>query len=222
MGAVLLDTVSLEAAWMAHDANVPSAEATYTYLGTPTGEHPASFVATDRFGFMLFEGRAGLHVKIDPYSSERDPTRTLTFSTTGAVLTDTTNDLTEAYDFYGRLVERRFRTGDPILGVTYFNDRTDHIERIVDPTGSFVSFQYANGKLQSVSDPAGHTTTFNIDGAGDLASFTEPDGETYTFTYEAHRMKTKRSPKGDLTQYSYSSGRTPVQPATGLRSAPAA
>ena len=144
----------------------------------------------------------GIRIDIDLYSSEADPTRTLTFVNGAAMLTDTTQDIVDAFDASGRLVERQDREGDTLFTVSYVGT-SDAIAAITDPLGGSASFSYTGGLLQSVTDAANRTTTFDYNGTSDLTSFTEPDGETWSFEYTDHRMTQKTSPEGDVTKYQY-------------------
>jgi YD repeat-containing protein len=141
---------------------------------------------------------------IDPFSSQFDPTRTLSVSSTGSVLTDTTQDLVEAYDSEGRLIQRQTREGDPILAVTYVGT-TDAINSIIDPTGSATTFKYTGGLLSEIDDAAGRPTKLYYNATSDLTSFQEPDGELWQFDYTDHRMTKKTSPETDVTTYGYDS-----------------
>jgi len=141
---------------------------------------------------------------IDRMSSERDPTRVLRDLAGGQLeLMDTTRERVETFDGAGRLVQRRKRTGETILSVTYADARGDAIDRITDAVGGETVFTYAGGKIQSITDPRGRVTHVSVDALGDLVSFTEPGNETHSFVYAEHRMTEKRSPRSDLTQYTY-------------------
>jgi RHS repeat-associated protein len=201
-GAATYDPISREATWLVHDKNLPDSEIPFSFYGTNPIFQPASFVPVGPLTIFGDTDQSVLRIDVDLYSSETDPTRTISYANQQATLTDTTRDVVESYDTLGRLLEQRTRAGDPIVAFTYAAN-TNRIVTMVDPTGSATTFHYSGGLLDSVTDAAGRTTTIVIDGRHDLTSFTEQDGQTWTFTYENHRIKTKASPEGDTTTYTY-------------------
>jgi Rhs family protein len=65
---------------------------------------------------------------------------------------------------------------------------------------------YTGGKLSSVADPAGRTTTFEHDETGNLVKITDPDGTFKQFSYDSnHRLISQTSKRGFVTTYQYNS-----------------
>lgn len=165
---------------------------------------PASFVAVTRsllFSRTLAEGL--VRVDVDLLSSETDPTRTIARTAGGHELTDTTSGMVWRFEQNGRLVEQKRRTGETDFSVTYTSARGDAIDRITNATGGQWAFSYANGKLASITDPAGGQTAVTVNGQGDLAGFVEPDGEAHAFSYDQHHMASKTTSRGDVTSYTF-------------------
>ena len=146
-----------------------------------------------------------VRVDVDRLSSEFEPTRTLTPQAGGVLqLLDTTQAVVELFDPAGRIVERKRRTGELRMGFSYVDARSDTLDHVTDPVGGETRFAYDGaGRLQRVTDARGRSTGVTMTAQGDLASFTKPDLETYAFRYDAHRMTEKRSPRGDVTSYSF-------------------
>jgi len=141
---------------------------------------------------------------IDRLSSTYDPTRTIKRLTAGRLeLTDTTQAMIETFDAAGRLVERKKRTGETVMALSYVDATSDKIDRLIDAAGGETVFAYAGGKIQSITDPQGRVTQLSVDSLGDLVAMTEPGNETYGFTYAEHRMTEKRSPRKDVSHYAY-------------------
>lgn len=154
----------------------------------------------------MYAGRPLLRIDITPFSSVTDPTRTLAFDAAGATLTDTTQNLVEAYDAAGRLVERRLRTGERVAAMMYVDATSDKLTAVIDAAGGVTAFAYDSaGRISTITDPAGRVTSFAVDANGDLLSTTDPTGSVEQFAYAAHHMTTKTSPRGDVTTYAYGS-----------------
>jgi RHS repeat-associated protein len=144
----------------------------------------------------------------DFLASDDDPTRTLTLSDGGAVLTDANADLVENYAFFdsfkgkARLVSRSGRSGEALLAVSY--DSSNRLSRVSDPTGGGYQFSYdGSGKVQSISDAAGRSTGLNVDSDGNLRSVAVAGGGTWDFTYELTRMTSATNPRGGQSVYTY-------------------
>ena len=68
------------------------------------------------------------------------------------------------------------------------------------------SFAYQNGKLASITDPAGRVTHFTVDGHGNLVQVAFPDDTTRRFVYDAKGLMTQQiDQNGAITSYSYDS-----------------
>lgn len=66
------------------------------------------------------------------------------------------------------------------------------------------SFSYDGGKLSSIDDPAGRTTTMDIDGHHHLGRVTLPDGSERTFSYDERGLMTHQADQaGAVTAYRY-------------------
>ena len=89
---------------------------------------------------------------------------------------------------------------------SYEYDEQNRLVRVTDPVGKQTRLAYANGKLVSVTGPAGRVTTFNVDAAGDLALVTFPDETERSFAYDArHLMTSQTDPRGFTNTYEYNS-----------------
>jgi YD repeat-containing protein len=110
------------------------------------------------------------------------------------------NGTTINYDSTGYQTSWADRNGNT-TGYTY--DSSGKLQTITDPTGKTTTFYYNNGKIQSITDPAGRTTIFQHDTAGDLISITDPDGSITTYTYNNHIMDSKKVPTGETYTYIY-------------------
>ncbi len=90
------------------------------------------------------------------------------------------------------------------VGITYAYDAEQRVETITYPTNQDYSFSYQNGKLRTLTDPAGRVTVFEIDEQNNLTSITGPDGAGNQYAYdEFHRMTSLTTPNDKLYQYSY-------------------
>ena len=85
-------------------------------------------------------------------------------------------------------------------------DSSGRITALVDRTGNRVSFGYADGRLQSVTDPAGRSATFTYDLNGRLATVTDPSGAAYLFTYLGGLLNSLTAPDGGVRNYTYANG----------------
>lgn len=65
-------------------------------------------------------------------------------------------------------------------------------------------FTYQGGNLAGVTDPAGRTTTFTVDGHDHLTGVTGPDGATRRYTYDARGLMTHYTDEsGQVTEHVY-------------------
>ncbi len=78
----------------------------------------------------------------------------------------------------------------------------DDLDTVTDSTGRIISFNSVDGKLASVTDPAGNGYLFSV---GDsLDSITYPDDSIWMFSYQGNAfMVGKVDPAGSLTTYNY-------------------
>ena len=200
-GFVQYDMQAGEARWVYFDGKVSTSESTFRFnnnsLPTSVPLGPESVLAIDP------GVNAEVRIDVTLFSSELDPTRSIAFDATGATLTDTTQDTVERFDASGLLQSVQKRTGATIVSPTYVPG-TDRVATLVDGAGLVTSFDYdANNHLSSITDPSHQKTILVVNSDGDLASLTQPDGETYSFMYQSHRMTLKTSPDGDVTRYTY-------------------
>lgn len=66
------------------------------------------------------------------------------------------------------------------------------------------TFTYAGGKLSSISDPAGRTTTITVDVQNNLVAATLPDNTTRRFAYDGnHRLVQETDQNNAVTDYAY-------------------
>lgn len=199
-GVAKYDPAANEAEWYIFDNNISGSDLYWGFLNSGVG----SLIGMSTNQMLANVNGDFVTLTINGLTSIDDPTRTVSFDPTGAaVLTDTSAESTEIYDPKGRMTERRLRTGEPRLAVTYADSISDRISTIRDATGGQTTFNYTNGKIANIVDPTGRTTQMVIDSWGDLAGFTEPDGEIHSFTYQGHHMLSKTSSRGDVTRYTY-------------------
>jgi YD repeat-containing protein len=86
----------------------------------------------------------------------------------------------------------------------YTYDSGGKLKTITDPTGKTTTFNYNNGRLQSITDPVGRTTTFQHDADGNLTSIKDPDNSNTTYTYNTrHMLTSKKVPTGETYSYEY-------------------
>jgi YD repeat-containing protein len=87
-------------------------------------------------------------------------------------------------------------------------DRVVTIERIPADQSSGLTWtlSYSGEHLDAITDPAGRTWDATVDGAGDLVSLEDPDGNARGFTYDGgHRMTVKTLETGDSFSYGWDS-----------------
>jgi RHS repeat-associated protein len=78
------------------------------------------------------------------------------------------------------------------------------LTQIRDPMGKTLTLGYLNGKLQSVTDPAGRLTTYAIDGSGRLSRVTDPDNVATNLAYDANNLLTSVTDRGGVvTSFTY-------------------
>lgn len=87
---------------------------------------------------------------------------------------------------------------------TYEYDANDNLTLIRDPVGLETTFGYANGKVTSITGPAGRTTQLTYNIVGDLTRITDPDGTTRTFQYDGrHHMVAETDQRGNREEIFY-------------------
>ena len=66
------------------------------------------------------------------------------------------------------------------------------------------TFSYENGKLSTITDPAGRVTSFTINGSGHLTEVMFPDATNLGFFYDASALMTQQVDQtGEVTGYTY-------------------
>jgi RHS repeat-associated protein len=202
-GVVWYDPLAREAEWLAlwavgEELNI-----------NPTGISTSALALGQNALLIRNTGSDGglflTRIDIDRLSSEFEPTRTMTpLSGGGLELVDTTRARTEDFDAAGRIVQRKHRTGELMMGFSYADAQSDKLDHVTDAAGGQTTFAYDGaGKLQRITDARGRITNVTVTDLGDLTSFQEPDLETYHFTYAEHRMTQKQAPHGDVTAYTF-------------------
>jgi len=113
--------------------------------------------------------------------------------------------------FYSKLVQyqpAKYRLTE-LDSTTYFFDNAVHkkITRVQDPNGNFISFNYTDSLLTSLTNAAGQSITFTYNTQGRLASIidaiTTPT-RSYTYTYDAAgNLKEVKDPLNGKYKYTY-------------------
>ena len=71
--------------------------------------------------------------------------------------------------------------------------------RVSEPlSGRYLQFNYQSGRLSSINDHTSRQVSFGYDGSGDLTSFTDARGYTWTYTYETHRLTILKDPNNQV------------------------
>ncbi len=73
---------------------------------------------------------------------------------------------------------------------------SDKLSTVTDAFSRTLTLGYTGEKLDSVSDTTGRSVSYNIDGNGDLATFTDLDSKVWSYGYDTHRMTTLQDPLG--------------------------
>ena len=123
-----------------------------------------------------------------------------------------------AYDDLGRVVSVSHSGGGAITtaysGATVtVTDENGHAT-----TQHWASFSPSDGRLLSVTDPAGQVWQYAYNGLGSLTSVTQPGGSARTFTYNSrNQLVSETHPESGTTTYAYddAGNLTTKQDATG-------
>lgn len=76
------------------------------------------------------------------------------------------------------------------------------IATIADRNGNTTTFAYSGGNLATVTDPSGRVITFTYDSANHLTSLTDPSGNAYAFTV-GDALTSVTQPDGGVWRYTY-------------------
>ena len=114
---------------------------------------------------------------------------------------DQTQDVFDASS--GQLLKERDRNGYETT-LAYANGR---LQTVTDPGGRTLSYSYnAAGRVSGIQDSAGRSVTFAYDGAGNLTDATDARGKTTHYAYDAqHELTTITMPGGGVTTNVYDS-----------------
>jgi RHS repeat-associated protein len=82
-------------------------------------------------------------------------------------------------------------------------DSTGLLTSVADATGKGLSLTYASGKLASVKDAAGRTTTFTPGADGLLSTVGLPDGTSVSYGYTGGLLTSVTDPAGRTSSYAY-------------------
>ena len=205
-GLLVFDPVEKTARWLAFDkSNVTSATDPVNTLSAFSLKE-GSFAPLGEDDVVVPQG--GLAFRLTTkLSSQYEPLRTLTFSETGATVSDAASETTEEYKWTvgkteGLLALEKRRSGELIRSLTYKD--ADRIDFIQDAAGGRIQFSYdGSGHLSSVTDAAQRTTRFTVDSTGNLREIVYPSGEARRFDYDNFRMTSATHPNGEASTYSY-------------------
>ncbi|MHA6890445.1 RHS repeat domain-containing protein [Ralstonia pseudosolanacearum] len=96
-------------------------------------------------------------------------------------------------------------TQDTLNSITDANGKTTGWQYTVVNTGTVESYD-TSGKLQSVRDRNGRTTTLSYNAANQLTTVTAPSGRSLGFAYDSqNRVASVTAPDGAVTGYGYNS-----------------
>ncbi|MCP4363077.1 MAG: RHS repeat protein, partial [Chloroflexi bacterium] len=147
---------------------------------------------------------------IIPFTAGRTETDNSTLSyddSSGAYIRQYNNGRNVYFNDQGRHDYTLYPDGR-VLSYTYNTDGSIATMNISAPGESTPhwtwNFAYANGKLDSITDPAGRVTDFTVDGNGQLTSVTYPEGSTESFFYNADNLLTQHIDRnGDISSYAF-------------------
>lgn len=98
------------------------------------------------------------------------------------------------YDGSGRVTDQ-YDAFNNHTTFAYSSSGSTTTTTVTDPVGKVTTDVYANGLLQSRTDPLSHTTSYAYDSSNNLNSVTDARGKTTNFSYDANgNMLTKTAP----------------------------
>jgi RHS repeat-associated protein len=78
------------------------------------------------------------------------------------------------------------------------------LQKITDRNGNATTLTYTEGKLTTVTDPAGRKLSFAYNAAGLVSSITDPAGHAEKYEYDAsNNLTVATDPRGDATHFGY-------------------
>lgn len=221
------------------------AGAQYTcFLSAEPGFRPTTYVYTDPYGRVYTMAADGALRSIKTLSGE-----TLTFSPTGITssegglsvpfVRDAQGRITQVTDPTGKVYNYTYDAAGDLRAVAlpglsnplaYEYDASHYLTKSTDARGNpeATNAYYPDGRLQSITNALGETTSYaydlathttrqtnpdggvvrlNYDAAGVLLSETDALGHTKSYTYDANRNKlTETDALGQTTRFTYDAG----------------
>jgi RHS repeat-associated protein len=79
--------------------------------------------------------------------------------------------------------------------ISFAYNADKNLASVKDAVGRSLTFSYSNGRIATVSDSAGRTVTYSYDSKDNLTGHTDPEGNTWSYVYDAdHRITTLKNP----------------------------
>ena len=92
---------------------------------------------------------------------------------------------------------------------TYEFDSSGHFIDDEDKNGKQITYNYTSGKMTSITDTQGRTTTLTYNSGGQLITITDPSGRKVQYTYDANKnLASSTDALGQTTTYTYETGTT--------------
>lgn len=92
-------------------------------------------------------------------------------------------------------------------GETYEFGSGGHLIADEDKNGNQITYNETSGKVNSLTDTQGRTTTFTYDSSGRLITLTDPSGRKVQYTYDSNgNLVSSTNALGQTTTYGYESG----------------
>ncbi|MBR4049327.1 MAG: DNRLRE domain-containing protein [Clostridia bacterium] len=137
-----------------------------------------------------------------PITHEYDPTKVLTSTSSGYVITDS-QDNKKYFNSNGQLYKCVDNNGNE-LTITITNNK---ITSVTDAVGRVVTLTYNSyNQLESITDPAGRTITYSYSNTGTyatLSKITYSDGKYTSFSYSSYNITRINVYDGSYTLLSY-------------------
>ena len=87
-------------------------------------------------------------------------------------------------------------------GINQVFDSTGKLSTVIDRNGKTTTFTYSGNNLTSITDPNGRLTTFTYS-ANQMTAITTSSGVTYTLAYAGHMLGALSDPDGNTWYYYY-------------------